>query len=184
MAFGTEAGSPVVMLRRLAYSFGLWTCRLGTETKSRVNPFTGAKVKFYSDEGLTRSERRATNALLSDQGAELESEGEFYHLRFGDGVEVFVGLGTLADDTRPVIGAEVNIVGRCLTDDVLRFVYDLARTANMAFTPSVAGDGPEAITGGPIDSIVRERWPTVVVVRTPAELKDWLERYVVPRDVI
>jgi hypothetical protein len=172
------------MPRRLEYTFGLWTCRLGTEFEVGINPFTGAEVRIYTDEGLSGAERKATLALLSDQGAELEDAGGFYHKTFGGDVEVSVGLGTLADDTIPVIGAEVNIVGRRLTDDVLRFVYDLACTANMALTPSVAGDGPEAVTREPIDPVLRERWPAVVVVRIPAGLTRWLETYVVPRDVI
>jgi hypothetical protein len=170
--------------RRFEYSFGLWTCRLGAHFKSGVNPFTGEEVRFYIDEGLSQAEREATKVLLRDRAAELEGPGEFYRLRFGDGVEVWIGLGTLVNDLTPVIGAKVEIVGRRLTDNVLRFLHELANVANMAFTPAVAGDGPEAITQESIDPVIRQRWPRVVVVRTPAELIDWLEKHVKPRKVI
>lgn len=170
--------------RRLEYSFGLWTCRLGSQFTCGVNPFTGEEVKFYIDEGLSQAEREAAKVLLRDRGAKLEGAGEFYHLKFHDGVKVSIGLGTLVNDSTPVIGAEINIVGRRLTNEVLRFMHDLADVANMAFQPAVAGDGPEAITQESMDPKIRQRWPGAVVVRAPDELNDWFEKYVIPREVI
>src|SRR3954447_8948629 len=69
MHFGARAGSPVMMPRRSEDSFRQWTYRLGTESWTGVNPFTGADVKSCSDVGLTPTERRATYALLGDHRA-------------------------------------------------------------------------------------------------------------------
>jgi hypothetical protein len=54
--------------RRFVYSIGLWTCRLRSQYKSRVNPFTGEEVRFYIDDGLNQAEREATKVLLSQHG--------------------------------------------------------------------------------------------------------------------
>ena len=169
--------------RRLEYAFGLWTCRLGSDSKSGVNPFTGEEFTYYIDDGLSQAEREATKVLLRDWGAELEETAEFYRLKFRDGVEVRIGLGTLVNDLTPVRGAEVEIVGRRLTEEVLGFLHELASVANMAFRTAVVGGGPEAITQESNDPVLRQRWPSVIVVRTSAELNDWLDNYVDARRV-
>lgn len=168
--------------RRWEYSFGLHTCRLGDAVRRAVNPFTGAPAEFPLDLGLSAAEREALRVVLRDAGAEGPNLDGFYQVAFPGRVRVHLGFGDLSQD-EPVVGAAVSVVGRELPGAVLAFLLRVARAANMAFVSTTAPAIAALPAAGSVDPKVRRRWPSAVVLRTPAELGAWLADQVGRRKV-
>lgn len=66
----------------MAISLSLMTCNLSDAFREGTNPFTGEKVRFPLDHGLTADEHRALFQILSELRAEGPDDDRYHYIRF------------------------------------------------------------------------------------------------------
>ena len=141
------------------------TCNLGTRTAKRKNSFTGKMRAVPVDDGLTDAERAAVRKLLKAAGAAKPDEFGCYAVEFKGGGSAEVFASELAG-TEQCDGLMVSLHG--LTPAVVGFLYDLCRAGNMAATP-IMEDEVVVVASEAQRLRVQSRWPSAVVVDSPAE---------------
>jgi hypothetical protein len=173
-----------MMTGRRSYSFELREVspRILTETKEYIGPFVGEPMTVPGGqlEPWTEDRSDAVNRLLDERDADRDDDG-YSIVTFPEETEVQICFGYNCTDGE---GAEVNIYGERVSEEVAGFLIELFRTADQALVPDARRGVPPALVGPLTDPGVRDRWPDAVVIQTPAEMIAWLERVGGHREVI
>lgn len=171
-------------LRHTAYSFILYSCRLGDRVRKGENPFTGESIEFPIDDGLNAADRAAVGRVFAKHGVKgPEPEGEGYVLKLSDNGSIRFRGGDLDDaDDQGLPSLATEVVVEQLSDEVLNFLLEVARQGNLAFM-SPTGDCVRLVQPS-ADPRVKKRWPDAAVIGTAGELRLWLEKDIGGRKVL
>ena len=154
----------------------LRTCRLGVGTKKVKNPFDilgGSEIEVPDDDGLTAEEKYAVKGLLDmTAGPTPPSEYIDWSKDFDDGGVVEVWAVGLDDNS---IANTISLVIWRRSPFVAELAFQLSEKGNLAILTEVEGIGPW-VTSAEQAAAVRERWATVELVATPAELAKKISR--------
>ena len=134
---------------------------VGVPGKTRT-PFTGETTKFPLDDGLTDSERKTVRKLLIEMDASEPDPDGYCKIHFKDGGIVSFVLGTLNLEA-PCVAFAVEI--EAPSNDATSAIYNLAESANLAIVNSSTSKA--ALTSGPRNDLVAQRWPNATVVTCP-----------------
>lgn len=146
-------------------NLGLHTINLGTETKTRINPFNGKEILVRVDLGASAAEIEAAHALFNEfKASEPDPEGFRTILLAGCRINL---------NYHPVSSA-VEITGN-LNSEAILFLYRFALDSGM-FLYSDCYQETIAILPGQFQPLMRERWPNIQPINSPDELKDWVTR--------
>jgi len=160
-------------LTHWSWSFYLQTCNFGDSVRTVPHPFANKTIIVPIDNGLTKEELKAVQAVFAENGIEgPEPDGEGYALYGDDGAKLRF-LSRDLDGELPITGMVVEITVKELTDEFLRIVLDVARCGNLALTSSV-GDQVRLVERIPTDSQLA-RWPDAKPVSSVADLRASLE---------
>ena len=154
----------------------LRTCRLGVGTKKVKNPFDifgGSEIEVPDDDGLSAEDKHAVKALLDMiAGPTPPTEYLDWGKEFDDGGRVDVWAVGLDDDS------VVNLISLVIwrrSPFVAELAFQLSEKGNLAIVTEVDGIGPW-VTSAEQAAAVKERWTTVELVATSAELAKKISR--------
>ncbi|MEZ6047849.1 MAG: hypothetical protein R3C11_20195 [Planctomycetaceae bacterium] len=109
------------------YSFGLHTCNLGDTVREGVNPFTGERVGFPIDNGLTEVEMDTVQEVFerySIIGPEPDGEGYAVYGKAGESIRF---RGGELHGKYPLVGLSVEITTVLeVTEEVAGIVLEVA----------------------------------------------------------
>lgn len=165
------------------YTFGLAARDLVVPTPEKwvVNPFTNEKMELAGKvgkrkqkpvPGWTPEARAAIEAMFAAREATINDD--YYHVVAfpgGDEVQVYFGY-----DGNGGEGVDVYVDCDAPTEATAGFLFEVIRTGNMALIPYEDQDGPPALIAPPEGPAGDRRWPKATILRTPADLIEWMEQ--------
>lgn len=167
------------------YIFSARTLNLGNKVRRTTNPFTNEDVEYVVDRGLTSSEIAALQTVFRKNGvAGPEPHSEGYAV-YGSGTRVLRFRCRDLETTTPkapLSGMEIELT--CVSlhppDNALSVILEVARAGNLCL---VEGESARVFDELPTAEQLR-RWPAARMIKSTAELLEWLIQVVRPREVL
>jgi len=150
----------------MSFEIAFQTCNLSDKTEEIVNPFTGETIEAPVGECVTEDERRAVSRLLATAGAPHADDFGCYTPGFSDGSSAEVFFDGLSGN--PEFGGGT-VALRGISEEICRFLYELAAAGNFAILPAMEGDFV-LVTSAKNAERIASRWPEATVIDSPDDL--------------